>query len=172
MYREEYFYGLSDILHFNVMASFLKDKINKEERGIIKIFKRDKEIIVIEHLNGKDEILKDTRLDKDEDITNFDLVFLKAIERYTSDYELPGMIYEYIEGFGSWYRVKIDNYDPGDRRLKPFYLKKKIKKEDLIKYVNNKEDLKYLEKFWEIKGEITFNKPKIIKEFFEKSELL
>ena len=172
MYKEEYFYGLSDILQFNVRASFLKDKITKEERGIIKVFKRDKEIIVIEHFNGIDEILKDTRIDKNEDIINFDLIFLRAIERYTSDYELPGMIYEYIEGLGSWYRVKIDNYYPQDKRLKPLYLKKKVKKEDLTKYVDNKEDLKYLEKFYDIKGDIVFTKPKNIKEFFEKIELL
>ena len=166
MYREEYFYGLSDILQFNVRASFLKDKIIKEERGIIKVFKRDKEIIVMEYLNGKDEIIKDTRINKNEDITNFDLVFLKAIERYISDYEYPGMIYEYIEGLGSWYRVKIDNYDPTDKRLKPFYLKKKISKEDLSRYVDNKNDLEYLEKFWEIKGDLKFNKPKEIEKNF------
>ena len=167
MYRKEYFYGLSDILQFNVRASFLKDKIIKEERGIIKVFKRDKEIIVMEYLNGNDEIIKDMRVDKNEDITNFDLVFLKAIERYISDYEYPGMIYEYIEGLGSWYRVKIDNYDPLDKRLKPFYLKKKIKKSDLKDYVKTEEDLQYIEKFWDIKGDIIFNKPKDIKKFFE-----
>ena len=159
MYREDYFYGLSDILQFNVRASFLHNRITSEERGILKVFKRDEEVIVIEFFQGKDEIIKD--------INNFDLVFLKAIERYISDYKYPGMIYEYIEGLGSWYRVKIDNYDPLDKRLKPFYLKKKIKKSDLKDYVKTEEDLQYIEKFWEIKGNLKFNKPKDIKKFFE-----
>lgn len=172
MYRDGYFYGLSDILHFNVMASFLKDRIIKEERAIIKVFKRGDEIVVIETLNSKDEILKDTRKDKNEDITNFDLVFLKSLERYYSDYELPGMVYEYVEGIGSWYRVKVPDYDPLDKRLKPFYLKKKITKKDLEKYSDNKIDLEYLERFMDIKGDIKFNKPKDVKEFFIKIELL
>lgn len=168
MYREEYFYGLSDILEFNVRASFLHDRITSEERGILKIFKRDKEVIVIEFFQGKDEIIKDTRKNKNEDITNFDLVFLKSIERYTSDYEYPGMIYEYVEGIGSWYRVKIEGYNPSDKRLKPFYLKKRINKKDLTKYVNNREDLLYVEKFFDMIGNLKFNKTKDVIKFFDK----
>ena len=64
MYREDYFYGLSDILQFNVRASFLHNRITSEERGILKVFKRDEEVIVIEFFQGKDEIIKDTRKDK------------------------------------------------------------------------------------------------------------
>ena len=172
MYREDFFYGISDLLQFNVRASFLKERILNEERGIIKVFKRDDEVIVIENFHGIDEVLKDTRLNVNEDVTNFDLVFLKVIERYSSDYELPGMIYEYVQGVGSWYRVKIEGYNPQDKVLKPFYLKKKICKTDLKKYTKNNEELLYLEKFFEIKGDIVFNKPKDMRDFFEKMEVL
>ena len=167
MYREDFFYGISDLLQFNVRASFLKDRILNEERGIIKVFKRDDEVIVIENFHGIDEVLKDTRLNVNEDVTNFDLVFLKVIERYSSDYELPGMVYEYVQGVGSWYRVKIEGYNPQDKVLKPFYLKKKICKTDLKKYTKNNEELLYLEKFFEIKGDIAFNIEELIEENLE-----
>ena len=39
MIRDNEFYGISDILHFNVYASLLKEHIIKEERVIIKVFK-------------------------------------------------------------------------------------------------------------------------------------
>ena len=170
MYREDYFYGLSDVMHFNLYDSLLKDKLVKEERGIIKVFKRNEEILIIETVNNRDEIIKDTRINKNEDITSFDLTFLKVIERYICDYEIPNMIYEYIEGIGSWYRVKIDGYLPSDKRLKPFYFKKKIEKKDLNKYVDNKDDLKYLEKFYDIKGLVKFNKVKDVIDFFKQIE--
>jgi hypothetical protein len=81
------------------------------------------------------------------------------------------MIYEYIEGIGCWYRVKIDGYLPSDKLLKPFFLKKKIKKEDLTKYATTNEELNKLNKFYDItKGLITFNKEKEIKELLAKIE--
>ena len=112
-------------MHFNVYASLLKDHIIKEERVIIKVFKKDDEVVIVETNNFKDTILKDTRKDKNTDLVEYDLTFLKVLERYTSDYEIPGMIYERIEGIGCWYRVKIDDYLPSDKLLKPFFLKKK-----------------------------------------------
>ena len=115
MYNKEYFYGITDLLHFNVYASLLKEHITKEERVIIKVFKKDDEVIVVETNNFKDTILKDTRKDKTTDLIEYDLTFLKVLERYYSDYEIPNMIYEYIEGIGSWYRVKIDGYLPSDK---------------------------------------------------------
>ena len=171
MYNEEYFYGITDLMHFNVYASLLKEYITKEERVIIKVFKKDDEIVVMENNNFKDTILKDTRKDKNIDITEYDLTFLKVLERYTSDYEIPGMIYERIEGVGCWYRVKIDGYLPSDKLLKPFFLKKKITKEELTKYASNPEDLDRLNKFYDItKGLIKFSKVKEVKELLAKVE--
>ena len=146
MYNDEYFYGITDLLHFNVYASLLKEHIIKEERVIIKFFKKDDEIVIIETNNFNDLILKDTRLDKNSDLMEFDLVFLKVLERYYSDYEIPGMVYEHIEGIGSWYKVKIDGYLPNDKLLKPFFLKKKICKSSLAKYADNDLDLARLYK--------------------------
>lgn len=164
MYQSDYFYGISDLLHHNVYASLLKGKIIKEERVIIKVFRLDKEVVVIETNNFKDTILKDTRIDKNKDLMSFDLVFLRTLERFYSDYEIPGMIYEYMEGVGAWYRVKIDGYNPDDKYLKPFFLKKKISKEDLGKYAKNKEELTKLNKFYDItKGLIKFSKPKLVR---------
>lgn len=93
MYNDDYFYGIIDLMHFNVYAVLLKDHIIKEERVIIKVFKKDDEVIVMETNNFKDTILKDTRKDKETPITDYDLIFLKVLERYYSDYEIPGMIY-------------------------------------------------------------------------------
>lgn len=171
MYNEEYFYGITDLMHFNVYASLLKEHIIKEERVIIKVFKKDDEVVIIETNNFKDTILKDTRKDKNSDLMEYDLSFLKVLERYTSDYEIPGMIYERIEGIGCWYRVKIDGYLPSDKLLNPFYLKKKINKEDLSKYADNQEDLDRLYKFYDItKGLVKFSKVKDIKELLAKVE--
>lgn len=171
MYNEEYFYGLTDLLHFNVYASLLKEHIIKEERVIIKVFKKNDEVVVIETNNFNDLILKDTRLDKNSDLMEFDLVFLKVLERYYSDYEIPGMIYEYIDGVGSWYRVKIDGYLPSDKILKPFFLKKKIDKNDLTKYASDDYELERLNSFYDItKGLLKFSKVKEVKELFVKIE--
>jgi hypothetical protein len=101
----------------------------------------------------------------------YDLTFLKVLERYTSDYEIPGMIYEYIEGIGCWYRVKIDGYFPNDKLLKPFFLKKKVSREDLAKYASNQDEIEKLNKFYDItKGLIKFSKVKNVKELFAKLE--
>ena len=171
MMRDKEFYGITDILHFNVYASLLKNHIIKEERVVIKVFKKDKEVVVIETNNFVDTILYDTRKNKESDLMTFDLTFLKTLERYTSDYEIPGMVYEYIDGVGSWYRVKIDGYDPDDKLLKPFFLKKKIEKEDLKKYATNEKDLQRLEKFYDItKGLIKFSKKKDVKKLFSVME--
>ena len=171
MYSDKYFYGITDLMHFNVYASLLKEHIIKEERVIIKVFKKDNEVVVIETNNFKDIILKDTRLDKNSDLMEFDLVFLKTLERYYSDYEIPGMVYEYVEGIGAWYRVEIPGYNPNDKLLKPFFLKKKITYEDLNKYANNQEDLDKLNRFYDItKGLIKFSKVKEVKELFAKLE--
>lgn len=158
MYNEDYFYGLSDLMHHNVYASLLKDKIIKEERCIIKIFKKDNEVVVIETCNMKDTILKDTRKDKNSDLMEFDLIFLKTLERYYADYEAKGMIYEYMDGLGAWYRVKLDGLKPNDEELKSIYLKK---------LDDNKKIQKYLKL---TKGLIKFSKPNKVQKFFENIE--
>lgn len=171
MYNKEYLYHLTDDLHFNVYAVLLKNYIKEEKRVIIKVFKKEDNIVVIETDNYKDTILKDTRKNKNDDILTYDLIYLKTLHRYTSDYELPGMIYESIEGLGSWYRVKIDGIDPSNKLLKPFYLKKKISKEDLKKYANAKEDLALLENLYDkTKGLLKFTKPKKVEELLKKIE--
>lgn len=171
MYRELEFYGISDLMHHNVYASLLKDNIIKEERVIIKIFKKDNQIVVIETNNFNDLILKDTRRDKNDDLMTYDLSVLKVLSRYYSDYEIPGMVYEYMEGVGAWYRVAIPGYDPKDSLLKPFYLKKKLNKEDLVKYAKNDEELDRLNKFYDItKGLVKFSKPKDVEVLFNNLE--
>lgn len=160
MYQEDYFYGLIDLMHFNVYASLLKEHIKKEERVIIKAFKKDNEIVIIETNNFVDTYLKDTRVDKTSDLMTFDLTYLHVLERYYSDYEIPNMVYEYIEGVGAWYRVKIPNFLPTTKLLKPFFQKKPIKKEVLPKYAKTPDELKTLENFYSYtKGLISFSKP-------------
>lgn len=171
MYNDKYFYGITDLLHFNVYASLLKEHLIKEERIIIKVFKKNNEVVVTETNNFEDTILKDTRKDKNSDLMDFDLIFLKTLERYYSDYEISGMIYEYMEGIGSWYRVEIDGYLPSDKLLKPFFLKKQICKEELSKYADTKEELDKLNKFYDItKGLVMFSKPSEVKKLFLKIE--
>ena len=167
MYREDEFYKITDFMHHNVYASLLKPYITKEENVIIKIFKLGDEVVVIETNNFKDTILKDTRRDKNRDLMEYDLVFLKVLNRYYSDYEINGMVYESIEGVGSWFRVKIPGFKPTDRYLKPFTYKKKINKEDLVKYASNDEELVNLNIFYDItKGLIKFDKVDKVKELF------
>ena len=171
MYNDKYFYGITDLMHFNVYAILLKEHIIKEERVIIKVFKKNDEVIVVETNNFKDTILKDTRKDKSIDLVEYDLTFLKVLERYYSDYEIPGMVYEYVEGIGSWYRVEIPRYSPDDKLLKPFFLKKKINRDELVKYASTQEELDKLQKFYDItKGLVKFSKIKDIKELLAKVE--
>ena len=58
MYNDKYFYGITDLMHFNVYASLLKEHITREERVLIKVFKKDNEVVVIETNNFKDIIKK------------------------------------------------------------------------------------------------------------------
>ena len=171
MYREDEFYIITDLMHFNVYRKLLEEHIVNEDRVVIKMFKKDEQVVVIETNNFVDTILKDTRKDKNDDLMTYDLVFLKVLERYESDYEIKGMKYEFIDGIGSWCRVKIDGFDPNDKLLKPFFLKKKIEKKDLKDYAANKEELQKLEKFNDItKGLLKFSKVKKVREMFEKAE--
>ncbi len=171
MYREDEFYIISDLMHFNVYRKLLEESVKNEDRVIIKVFKKNDEVVIIETNNFQDTILKDTRKDKNVDLMNYDLVFLKVLERYESDYEIKGMKYEYIEGIGSWCRVKVRGFKPDDKLLKPFYLKKKITKEGLKKYASSDTELKRLEKFFDLtKGLLKFSKIKDIKEMFSKVE--
>lgn len=171
MYNKNYFYGITDLLHFNVYASLLKNHIIKEERVIIKVFKKNTEVVIIETNNFKDTIIKDTRKDKNSDLMEFDLTFLKTLERYYSDYEIPGMIYEYIEGIGAWYKVIIPGFKPNDKLLHPFYLKGKVSRSFLKKYAKNEEELNKLYKFYDItKGLVKFDDPRMIKKLFLKLE--
>ena len=171
MYREDEFYKITDLMHHNVYASLLKPYITKEENVVIKVFKLDNEVVVIETNNFKDTILKDTRVDKNRDLMEYDLVFLKVLNRYYSDYEINGMVYESMEGVGSWFRVSIPGYKPTDKYLKPFMLKKKINKEDLVKYASNDDEIDKLNKFYDItKGLIKFDKVNTVKELFSVME--
>ena len=171
MYREDSFYKISDLMHHNVYAALLKEHIIKEENVIIKVFKLEDEVVVIETNNFKDTILKDTRKDKNRDLMEYDLVFLKVLNRYYSDYEIPGMVYESVEGLGSWFRVCISGFKPTDKYLKPFMLKKKITKEDLVNYAKNDDELTKLNEFYDItKGLIKFSKVEDVKELFLKIE--
>ena len=171
MYNDKYFYGITDLMHFNVYASLLKEHIIKEERVLIKVFKKDNEVVIIETNNFVDTVLKDTRVDKNSDLMEFDLTFVKVLERYYSDYEIPGMVYESVEGLGSWFRVSIEGYKPTDKYLKPFMLKKKINKEDLVNYAKTQDELDKLNKFYDItKGLIKFSKVDEVKELFLKIE--
>ena len=97
MYQKDYFYGITDVMHYNVYAILLKNYITKEEHVIIKVFKKNDEIVIIETNNFKDTIIKDTRKDPSTDLMTFDLTYLHTLDRYYSDYEIPGMVYEYIE---------------------------------------------------------------------------
>ena len=156
---------------YNVYASILKPYIIKEENVVIKVFKLEDEVVVIETNNFKDTILKDTRKDKNRDLMEYDLVFLKVLNRYYSDYEIPGMVYESVEGLGSWFRVCIPGFKPTDKYLKPFMLKKKITKEDLVNYAKNDDELTKLNDFYDItKGLIKFSKVEDVKELFLKIE--
>ena len=58
MYNDKYFYGITDLMHFNVYASLLKEHIIREERVIIKVFKKENEVVVVENNNFKDDFIR------------------------------------------------------------------------------------------------------------------
>lgn len=165
MYREDYFYHLIDILNFDLIPLVYPHQIKSPAQIVIKIFNSGQEYIVVETINGQDNIVKDNRSIK-KPLEEYDLIYLKVMERYTSSVELPETIYEKIDGIGCWSRVKIKGYSPQDKYLKPFYLKKSIAKNELVKYAKNSKELKKLEKFYDIVREGKFTKPKIIQDLF------
>ena len=166
MYRDDYFYILTDIMHYNVYASLLTDDILKEEHVIIKVFKKGEEVVVIETNNFVDTILMDNRSDKNSDLMEFDLVYLKCLDRYYSDKEIPGMVYEKIDDLGVWFRVKIEGFNPDDKDLNIFYGKKIVTLGDIERF---KDDAKYekLIRFFNItKGLYKFSNPNKVKKLF------
>ena len=58
MYNDKYFYGITDLMHFNVYASLLKEHIIREERVIIKVFKKENEVVVVENNNMEDDSME------------------------------------------------------------------------------------------------------------------
>ena len=167
MYHEDYFYHLIDILNFDLIPLVYPQQIVSPCQIIIKIFNKGQEYIVVETINGQDNIIEDNRISKTP-LEDYDLIYLKVMERYTSSVELPNMVYEKIQDLGCWCRVKIEDYNPKDKLLKPFYLKKPIAKQDLAKYAKNPKELEKLEKFFDVVKEGKFTKPKIIQDLFNK----
>lgn len=163
MYREDEFYFLTDRLHHDIYELALKDYITKKERVIMKIFKKENESVIIEVVDGKNKIIKDTRSKKESSIFDMDLVFVKVLDRYVSSYELPNMLYEYVEGLGAWYRVKLNGFLPNDPDLKIFYQKKVITKEKILNTLKNKEIKDKQLKFLELTKGIKFTRPSEVK---------
>ncbi len=170
MYYEDEFYFLTDKLHHDIYELALSKYITKRERAIVKIFKYDEEEVIMEVVNGKNEVIKDTRLDKNSDILEMDLVFVKVLDRYISSYELPNMVYEYVEGLGAWYRVKIDGFNPEDKDLKIFYRKKKVTEEEIINSNVSQEVKDKQLKFLEITKGLRFTKPQEVEKTFSSIE--
>lgn len=168
MYKEGYFYQLIDVLRYDLFRVAYRNKIRNNKRLIIKIFNLSDEFVVVENFNFNDEIVYDNRLDKTRPLEEYDLIFLKVMERYESDVELPNKIYERIDGVGIWARVKIEGYNPNDKLLRPFYLKKTISFDDLARYTKTQEELKYLQNFYNLVGGDKFTHPKVIKDLFNK----
>lgn len=168
MYKEGYFYQILDVLRYDLFQIAYRDKIKNKIRLIIKIFNLDNEYIVVETHNFKDNIVFDNRKDKKKNLEEYDLIFLKVMERYESDVEIPNKVYERIDGVGIWARVKIEGYDPNDKLLRPFYLKKQLDFEDLSKYAKTDEELVYLQNFYNLVGGDRFTHPRIIKDLFNK----
>ena len=66
---------------------------------------------------------------------------------------------------------RFNEFNPNEKLLKPFFLKKKINREDLTKYATTSEELDRLNKFYDItKGLVKFSKVKDVKELFAKIE--
>lgn len=159
MYREDEFYFLTDKLHHDIYELALNKYIMKKERVIVKIFKKDNESVVIEVVNGKNEVVKDTRENKELSILDMDLVFVKMLERYISSYKLPNMVYEYVESLGAWYRVKLDGFLPNDKDLKIFYRKKNVTKEEILNSTKDKDIKDKQLRFLELTKSIKFSRP-------------
>lgn len=163
MYKEDEFYFLTDKLHHDIYALALKKYLLKEERVIVKIFRKDNEEVIIEVVDGKNEIIKDTRKDKDLEVFAMDLVFVKMLERYISSYELPNMIYEYVEGICAWYRVKLEGFNPNDPDLKVFYRKKTVTEEEILNSTKDKEIKDKQLRFLRLTKGIKFTRPSEVK---------
>ncbi len=166
MYYEDEFYFLTDKLHHDIYELALSKYIIKKERAIVKIFKHDEEEVVMEVVNRKNEVIKDTRYDKNSEILDMDLVFVKVLERYISSYELPNMIYEYVESLGAWYRVKIDGFNPKDKDLKIFYRKKKVTEEEILNSSTSKEVKDKQLRFLELTKGLRFTNPQELEKVF------
>lgn len=166
MYKEDEFYFLTDKLHHDIYALALANYIMKKERVIVKIFKKDNESVVIEVVNGKNKVIKDTRKNKESTLFDMDLVFVKVLDRYVSSYELPNMFYEDVEGVGTWYRVKLDGFLPNDPDLKIFYRKKAVTKEEILNSAKSKEVKDKQLNFLELTKGIKFTRPSEVKKIF------
>ncbi len=105
MIDKNYNYQILDNLEFDLIFANLKNKCTYE-RLIIKVFKKQEDIIIIESLNGKDEILNNKKITQDE-LLNYNLTFISAMERLTNKEE--DIIYEKLHNIGNWLRVKKDN---------------------------------------------------------------
>lgn len=123
MYKEDEFYSILDDLRFDMYYASYKNIMYNYERVLIKVFKLLDEMVIVETINGKDKIIFDNRLDKNKDLLEYDLVFLKVLDRFTCDEEISGRIYEKIAGIGCWSRVKIEGYNPNEAELNVFFEK-------------------------------------------------
>ena len=117
MYKEDEFYSILDDLRFDMYYASYKNIMYNYERVLIKVFKLLDEMVIVETINGKDRIIFDNRLDKNKDLLEYDLVFLKVLDRFTCDEEISGRIYEKIAGIGCWSRVKIEGYNHNEAEL-------------------------------------------------------
>ena len=128
----DWLYIVLDDLRFDIYYASFKSTLKNYERVIIKVLQKDLEKVVIETINGKDIIVYDTRQDKSTDLLTYDLTFLKVMERFTCDREIPGMIYEKLPGVGAWCRVKKTDAN-GE------LIKEKFKDYKFIEYEQMKE---------------------------------
>ena len=110
-------YILLDDLRYDIYYASYKSTCESYERVLIKVFQDEKDKIVvdvntiigepIETTNGIDKIVYDTRKDKTKDLMEYDLTFLKVLERMKCDREVKGMVYEKLPEIGDWKRVKL-----------------------------------------------------------------
>ncbi len=100
-------YILLDDLRYDIYYASYKSTCESYERVLIKVFQDEKDKIVVETTNGIDKIVYDTRKDKTKDLMEYDLTFLKVLERMKCDREVKGMVYEKLPEIGAWKRVKL-----------------------------------------------------------------